>query len=380
MRGDSRPVQCCVARMTKYNASIQSTLRQNLLDWFDSHQREMPWRSEKSLYRVWVSEIMLQQTQVVTVIPYFERFLERFPDVESLAEADEATVLTFWEGLGYYRRARLLHQAAKTIVSDFGRQFPKSFDAVLGLPGIGRYTAGAILSIADNQPLPILEGNTIRVHARLAGVTGDVQKSGTQKSLWSLATSVVDPERPGDLNQALMELGSEVCTPKKPQCGSCPVHGVCNAFQTKRQLELPYSSKKIRLTPINESVILIQRRGKFLLRQCVDGERWAGLWDFPRFQTDEDGLHSDLEAMVHASTGLSVEIRDTGWSTRHGVTRFKIHLRCWVAEKVQGRLRKTQENIQWVDRHKFEDFPMSVTGRKVATELDSLITSQALFP
>ncbi|MEC8506089.1 MAG: A/G-specific adenine glycosylase, partial [Planctomycetota bacterium] len=127
--------------MTKYNASIQSTLRQNLLDWFDSHQREMPWRSEKSLYRVWVSEIMLQQTQVVTVIPYFERFLERFPDVESLAEADEATVLTFWEGLGYYRRARLLHQAAKTIVSDFGGQFPKSFDAVFGLPGIGRYTA-----------------------------------------------------------------------------------------------------------------------------------------------------------------------------------------------------------------------------------------------
>ncbi|MEC7429983.1 MAG: A/G-specific adenine glycosylase, partial [Planctomycetota bacterium] len=201
--------------MTKYNASIQVKLRQNLLDWFDSHQREMPWRSEKSLYRVWVSEIMLQQTQVVTVIPYFERFVERFPDVGSLAEADESTVLTFWEGLGYYRRARLLHQAAKTIVSDFEGEFPKSFGAVLGLPGIGRYTAGAILSIADNQTLPILEGNTIRVHARLAGVTGDVQKSGTQKSLWSLATSVVDPERPGDLNQALMELGSEVCTPKK---------------------------------------------------------------------------------------------------------------------------------------------------------------------
>jgi A/G-specific adenine glycosylase len=366
--------------MTSYSSAIQKRISRHLLHWFDLHQREMPWRNSKDPYWVWISEIMLQQTQVATVIPYFERFIERFPDVQQLARAQEQTVLKYWEGLGYYRRARLLHQAAQVVDRDYGGIFPSNFDDVLSLPGIGRYTAGAILSIAKGKPFPILEGNTIRVHTRLAGIEEDVQKPTTQKQLWSLAESVVDAERPGDLNQALMELGSEVCTPRSPNCEGCPVQTVCQAYRTRRQMELPYSSKKSALTEVHEAVVLILRNGKLLLRQCQPGERWAGLWDFPRFQIEPKQIHVELPKRVENSAGLSIQVRDTGWALQHGVTRFKIQLSCWVAEEVQGRLKRTEQAWKWYAPIEIEELPLSVTGRKVARNLPSLLESRSLFP
>jgi A/G-specific adenine glycosylase len=366
--------------MTSYSSAIQKRISRNLLQWFDRHQREMPWRNSKDPYWVWVSEIMLQQTQVATVIPYFKRFIERFPDVRQLAKAQEQTVLKYWEGLGYYRRARSLHQAAQVVVRDFGGEFPSELQHVLSLPGIGRYTAGAVLSIAKGQPLPVLEGNTIRVHARLAGIDDDVQKSTTQKQLWSLAESVVDAERPGDLNQALMELGSEICTPRSPNCERCPVQTICHAYRTKRQLELPFSSKKNALTELHEVVVLLLRRGKLLLRQCQPGERWAGLWDFPRFQIEPRHIDKELPKKVEGATGLSIQVRDTGWSMQHGVTRFKIQLSCWVADEIKGRLRSEGQILKWYSPSELEDLPLSVTGRKVARDLPSLLVSRSLFP
>ena len=366
--------------MTSYSSAIQKRISRNLLQWFDLHQREMPWRNSKDPYWVWVSEIMLQQTQVATVIPYFERFIERFPDVRHLAKAQEQTVLKYWEGLGYYRRARSLHQAAKVVERDFNGQFPSNFEGVLSLPGIGRYTAGAILSISKGQPLPILEGNTIRVHARLAGIEEDVQKSATQKELWKLAESVVDSERPGDLNQALMELGSEICTPRSPNCEGCPVQTVCQAYRTRRQMELPFSSKKNALTEVHEAVVLIRRNNKLLLRQCQPDERWAGLWDFPRFQIEPKQMDTELPKRVENSSGLSIQVRDTGWSLQHGVTRFKIQLSCWVAEEVRGRLKCPGQSLKWFTTREIEELPLSVTGRKVASNLPSLLESRSLFP
>ena len=193
------------------------------MKWFDQHQRNLPWRKNKSLYRIWISEIMLQQTQVATVIDYFNRFVKRFPNIKRLAAASEADVLRLWEGLGYYRRARQLHAAAKTIVECHGGQFPTDITDVLALPGIGRYTAAAILSIAQDQRLPILEGNTIRLFARLLAMNSDPRTTENQKRLWEFSESLLPRKQVGDFNQSLMELGSEICTPRNPNCKICPL-------------------------------------------------------------------------------------------------------------------------------------------------------------
>ena len=189
--------------------------RRALLRWFTAHARPLPWRPSPGLYETWISEVMLQQTQVATVIPYYVRFLQRFPDVEALAAAQEQELLRFWEGLGYYRRARQLHAAAQQILADHAGRMPTDFAAWRSLPGIGRYTAGAILSIALDQRLPILEANTVRLLARLAALEADPSSRHSQDRLWSLAESLVPPRRCGDFNQALMELGSTVCTPRR---------------------------------------------------------------------------------------------------------------------------------------------------------------------
>src|SRR5687768_10854498 len=199
--------------------SWRTLLTRKLLAWFDRSARDLPWRRTSDLYAIWISEVMLQQTQVATVIAYFERFLHRFPDVGSLAAADEQQVLRLWEGLGYYRRARQLHAAAKVIVAEHSGRFPLAYDAVRSLPGIGRYTAGAILSIGAGARLPILEANTIRVLSRLTAFRGDPASSAGQKHLWQIAELTLPAKRVGTFNQSLMELGSEICTPKAPTCG-----------------------------------------------------------------------------------------------------------------------------------------------------------------
>jgi A/G-specific adenine glycosylase len=208
----------------------KTELRRRLRNWFDSHQRDLPWRTDKTPYRIWVSEIMLQQTQVATVIDYFQRFVTRFPDVSSLASAEEAEILKLWEGLGYYRRARQMHAAAKLICEKHDAKFPLDFDQVLALPGVGRYTAGAILSISTDQRLPILEGNTIRLFARLMGLKTDPKTSANQARLWEFSESLLPSKLVGDFNQALMELGSEICTPRNPDCPHCPLLKFCPTF------------------------------------------------------------------------------------------------------------------------------------------------------
>ena len=342
------------------------SFQRDLLQWFDASHRNLPWRKTKDPYAVWVSEIMLQQTQVATVIPYYERFLARFPTPSDLATADEQEVLRLWEGLGYYRRARSLHRAAQEIVGRFDGRFPEQFDQVHSLPGIGRYTAGAILSIALNQPTPILEGNTIRVHSRMHRVEDDINRSATQKRLWDLASQAVDPDRSGDMNQALMELGSEVCKPRSPGCSHCPVRRHCAMSSAEEVESLPYNATKEKLTAVHEAVVLVRRRGKLLLRQCQPGERWAGLWDFPRYAHNPEQVEAQLEKAVLKQTGLNVSSRNTGWSIRHGVTRYRIQLSCYVADEVSGRLVQRSNSLRWFDPHELEELPLSVTARKVA--------------
>jgi len=259
-------------------------MQKQLLRWFDRHARTLPWRSRaarRDPYRVWVSEIMLQQTQVVTVIPYYQRWLRLFPTVGALARAKPAEVLKAWEGLGYYRRARNLHAAAREVVRRHSGRLPATRDELLALPGIGRYTVGAILSIAFGQREPLVDGNVARVLARLFGVRQNVKTGAGQARLWKLAGSLVPAKRPGAFNESLMELGATVCTPMGPRCDYCPVRKFCVALRLGEIERLPNTGKRPKSRLVQQRALLIWRDGRVLIRRRRLGESMCGLWEFP---------------------------------------------------------------------------------------------------
>ena len=317
---------------------------------------------------------MLQQTQVATVIDYYKRFMKRFPTVKKLAAADQSEVLKLWEGLGYYRRARQLHAAAQAVVENHGGKFPETFDEVLALPGIGRYTAGAILSISLDQRLPILEGNTIRLFARLLAMRVDPKTSANQKVLWQFSDSIVPKNRAGDFNQALMELGSQLCTPKSPKCSQCPIIKFCPTFAGCLQESVPVSSKKMKYEKIHEAVVLVAKQGrnskagtKYLVRQCGADERWTGLWDFPRFKFADGDMGMQLRRELKSLSGLTVSIEPTEVQLKHAVTRFRITLDVFRGHDPQGRLQtRNDKTLRWATADQLEALPMSTTGRKIA--------------
>ena len=349
---------------------IRVAIRRRLLTWFASNQRDLPWRKRKTPYRIWVSEIMLQQTQVATVIDYFENFINRFPNVQQLAKADQSEVLKYWEGLGYYRRARQMHQAAQIIVEQHGCRFPTHYPDLLSLPGIGRYTAAAILSIACDQQLPILEGNTIRLFARLTGMKSDPRSSANLKALWQTSESLVPRSDPGDFNQALMELGATVCKPRRPNCNACPIKQYCAARIKGLQTKIPAPTRKLKYESIQEAVVLVRRSAKYLVRQCGEQERWTGLWDFPRYALDAGDQASKLADQLRRRTGLTASVERDPLTIRHAVTRFRITLDCYEATGISGRInRRIDPSLSWKTLAEINELPMSVTGRKIADHL-----------
>jgi A/G-specific adenine glycosylase len=260
------------------------SIQNELLDWYDESARDLPWRMTEDPYAIWVSEIMLQQTRVETVIPYYQRFLARFPTPEALAEADEDTVLSHWSGLGYYRRARLLHAGAREVVAEYGGEVPEEAEARRALPGVGRYTAGAIGSIAFGKPEPIVDGNVTRVLARLLGIRTPVGTAETTKRLWDEASRLVPAERPGDFNQALMELGATVCLPKQPQCERCPLASHCEAYAHGEVEQLPvFKPKKPPVAVQLSAVVTTTGRGRHRMVWLIKGEQalFGGLWGVP---------------------------------------------------------------------------------------------------
>lgn len=356
-----------------HDAKWKSSLRRKLLRWFDKNHRDLPWRKNKTPYRVWVSEIMLQQTQVATVVDYYNRFIKRFPTVKKLAAAKESEVLKLWEGLGYYRRARQMHEAANVVVDRHKGRFPTEFESVLALPGIGRYTAGAILSISQDQHLPILEGNTIRLFARLMRMKSDPRTTANQTALWEFSESLLPRQRCGDFNQALMELGSEACHPKRPKCLICPISDLCPTAIQGLQEQIPVPAKKIKYEDIHEAVIVARKGNKFLVRQCGPGERWENLWDFPRFEIDgrngPDQLCHQLSEKLKLQTGLTAVVHRSTNQIKHAVTRFRITLECCPADNVRGRLKQSSKTWKWMTIKEINQTPMSVTGRKIAKTL-----------
>ena len=350
----------------------RSDFRRRLLAWYRRTARDLPWRRNRDPYRVWLSEIMLQQTQVATVEAYFERFVAELPTVAALAAAPEDTVLRLWEGLGYYRRARQLHRAAKIVVAEHSGSFPSDPAMVRTLPGIGRYTAGAILSIAFDASQPILEANTVRLLSRLLAMRDDPTLAISQKRLWLAAEAILPASGAGELNQALMEVGSQVCRPRKPDCGGCPVFELCPTGKAGLTEQIPPPKRKPQWTDVRAAAVIVRRRGRVLLVRRGEKERWSGLWDFPRYELDGASAKepdAELAARILADTGIAIGPLQKVATLRHGVTRFRITLECYEAE--EQRTAKTKKRggtveIRWASAAELVDCPLNSTGRKLA--------------
>jgi len=293
------------------------TFQQNLLVWFDQHGRkDLPWQQDISPYRVWLSETMLQQTQVATVIPYFLAFTAKFPNVESLAQATVDDVLQLWSGLGYYARARNLHKAAQNIYEL--SQFPDTLDGLLALPGIGQSTAGAILSIAFNKPQPILDGNVKRVLARFRAIPGWAGSSEANKQLWSLSAAFTPDERIADYTQAIMDLGATVCTRNNPACKRCPLTTGCAAFLTNRIQDFP-APKKAKALPIKQVIFLfVTNRQQVLLEKRPPTGIWGGLWSLPEFHDEAAALNWCLV------NNIQIRDKQAGEKQRHTFSHFHL--------------------------------------------------------
>jgi len=288
-----------------------------LLKWYHKAARDLPWRRTKDPYKIWVSEIMLQQTQVDTVIPYYEKWIQRFPTLQHLAKAKLSDVLKYWAGLGYYRRARMLHQAACQIAKNLQGKIPQTPLELMKLPGIGRYTAGAIASIAFGVKTPVLDGNVIRVLTRLFAISEDVGKGETLERLWKIAESLVPEKNPGDFNQALMELGATLCTPENPQCQKCPVSSHCKAHEIKRETHFPVKLRKEKLEKKRTVALILRDNGTVLIQKQPETGRWGGLWTFP-FWKDKKSMLQEVEM---AATNLKRRL-----TLHHGFTRYQIQL------------------------------------------------------
>ena len=358
------------AQFTRFTSAQKQVLRRRLFAWYAIHARDLPWRRSRDPYRIWISEVMLQQTQVATVRDYFARFVRALPDVRNLVAADEQQVLRLWEGLGYYRRARQLHAAAKRVVDEHGGELPRTVALLQTLPGIGRYTAGAIASFAFGQPAPIVEANTIRLLSRLIGYRDDPSNAAGQQLLWLTAEELLPRKNVSQFNQALMELGSLVCTPLSPKCDACPLATICTARALGLQNEIPKAKARPQTTDLREAAVVVRKNGRVLIRQCGATERWAGLWDFPRFALDAEGplfAADEIVAKVHALTGVTCTPGPLVKTLKHGVTRFRITLDCYRAEHVSGRLKSANgTDVRWAEVAKLSDYPLNTTGRKIA--------------
>jgi A/G-specific adenine glycosylase len=353
------------------DGQLLSRLRRQLLRWAAKRGRhDLPWRQSRDAYRVWISEIMLQQTTVVAVIPYFERFLARFPTLAALAEADEHEVMRLWAGLGYYSRARNLHAAARQIVSEHAGTVPSDVATLTTLPGIGRYTAGAIASFAYDRRAAIVEANTQRVYARLMALREPLDSTAARNAVWSFAERAVPAKSPGAFNEALMDLGATICVPASPRCDECPVTSCCQAFRDGLQGEIPTPRVRPEPTAVRQAMIAVRRGRRYLLRKSPAGERWAGLWEFLRVPVEHDDAVSqpDLEQAVTTLCGLAVEADSDGFELRHTVTRFRIRLHCTTARYLRGTANGPAE-YRWARADEFAAFAFSMPARKFADRL-----------
>jgi len=344
-----------------------------LLEWYAKNARGVPWRSYQSAYRTWVSEIMLQQTQVDTVIPYFETWMARFPDIRNLASADEQEVLSLWEGLGYYSRARNLHQAARIVMAEWEGELPQTPEDLQRLPGIGPYTAAAIASIAFGADVAAVDGNIRRVLSRLFNITVPARSTEGEKTLWKLAEDNLPAGQGGTYNQALMDLGATICTPKNPACDACPVSKECLALELGVQEERPVKQPRKKVPHHIVTAAIIQKDGRVLLAQRHNQSLLGGLWEFPGGTME--AKDADLEACLvrEIEEELAVEIRvDMPFGQyKHAYTHYKITLHAFLCELIskQEPQALASQALEWVPIKNLGNFPMGKVDRLIANRL-----------
>ena len=353
--------------------SSPALFARRLTAWYDRSQRRLPWRVDDrtavpDAYHVLVSEAMLQQTQVAAVIPYFNRFVQRFPTMAALAGAQEQEVLRLWQGLGYYSRARNLHAAARTVTEQFDGQLPRERDELLKLPGVGRYTAGAVASIAFGRRAPILDGNVTRVLCRIDKIESDPREKQTQVLLWRRAEEILPRRRVGTFNTALMELGATVCIPRSPQCLICPVRGHCEALAAGVQERIP-APRAARPTPlVHRAVFCIRRGDQWLIEQRPPRGRWAGMWQFVTVETDGKTAPATLAKLLPVRTNSA---RPLGTIT-HGLTHRRYHFDVFACDIVAGEEPADSTPRAWTALAGLADYPLPRPHVKVADILKGL--------
>ena len=352
-----------------------ATIVKNLLRWFQEQARDLPWRREADPYGIWISEIMLQQTQVKTVIPYWQRWMEQLPTVERLANASDETVLKLWEGLGYYSRVRNIHRAARIIVDSHGGQFPRESESILALPGIGPYTAGAISSIAYGDPRPIVDGNVIRVLTRVDGIRESTKLGATKAWLWKRAEDLVreaakakDSDRNvcGDFNQSLMELGATVCLPRQAECSRCPLRRCCVGKRKALLASIPNVGERKKAVARLFMAVVVRKGPRYLVRQRRGEGVNRGLWEFPN--TERTAKDPAGAGWLKAELGLDLASLRLLVEVKHSITTNRISLQAYMAE-VPHKFRAPAASVQWVSAAKLDDLPFTAAHRKIVDRI-----------
>ena len=348
--------------MDNFSTSLTNLtkIRRKILRWYSSHKRDLPWRRTRDPYKIWVSEIMLQQTQVTTVIPYYKRWLKVFPSLSAFARAPLSRALKCWAGLGYYRRVRMFHQAARYVQRKFGGKIPQTAETLEKLPGIGRYTAGAIASIALGEKAPILDGNVIRILTRIFAVPQSVDRPTTLKLLWTISASLLPDKKPGDLNQALMELGAIICLPFNPQCARCPVKKSCAAHRQGKELFFPVRSYKNHYEKLRMAALVLRNKKNdaWLEKQPKHG-RWGGLWMFP-FWANKKAMLTQMRSLCSPPILFL--------TVPHAFTKYRIMLEVYKAS-FQKKLAMKRKRGRWFPIAELTRLALPSPHKKIAEAL-----------
>lgn len=331
----------------------------------------MPWRNSEDPYKTWISEIMLQQTRVDQAIPYYKRFMERFPTVYDLAAADQQEVLKVWEGLGYYSRARNLHHAAKTVVNDFEGRVPDTEEEIRKLKGIGPYTAAAVLSIAFSKPYAVVDGNVIRVLTRYLGIEENVRNQKTKNLIQEAADELIDRERPGDFNQGVMELGATICTPTNPNCEACPINSSCTAYATLKTDTIPYKSPAKKRPHHQIGVGIIKNDDQVLIALRPEDTMLGGLWEFPGGKQKEgEAIEDTVKRELKEELGVDVSVSKPFMKLDHAYSHFKITMHAYLCELKNGEpSARLSQRIRWVPIKELDQYPFPKANRKLTRKL-----------
>ncbi len=349
-----------------------------LLDWYDKNKRDLPWRHTRDIYKIWISEVMLQQTQVAAATPYFERFVRELPDIRSLAQADEEMVLKLWEGMGYYNRCRNLQRAARIVMEEFSGIIPQTPERFETLPGAGPYITAAVMSIAAGHPMPAVDGNVMRVCARFSGIEEDISRGNTKTLIAARLQTIIPKQRPGDFNQAMMELGALICLPQRPRCNDCPLHGDCDAYRTGRTGLLPVKAAKKKIPHYRVSVAVIRRGDSFFIQKRPASGHLGGMWEFPGGKSrGDESPEETLTRECREELGIDLSPLEELAVVNHAYSHFKITMSVFVCGAGEQAVRPlNSQSYQWITIADISRFPFPAANHKFFPRLRRYFASR----